>query len=187
MLNRTEIINNVVHNHGYQSYLEIGLGSGANFRAIKCERKVGVDVAKIDIPKYHNQDSDSFFETNTEKFDLIFIDGLHHAEQVERDIVNSYALLNKGGCILIHDCDPWNEEVTMIPPVSVAWTGDVWKAVYGFIDVYGEKIKHELILERSGIFCIEKTGRNRLKVGFLDQYLDWDYFVANRVKYYGEK
>ena len=42
-MNRTEILNGLIELNGYQSYLEIGLGDGANFRHIKCDVKVGID------------------------------------------------------------------------------------------------------------------------------------------------
>ena len=50
--------------------------------------------------------SDDFFRDNKEKFDLIFIDGLHETNQVDRDIENSLKFINKGGTILLHDCLP---------------------------------------------------------------------------------
>jgi hypothetical protein len=73
-----------------KSYLEIGVSGGENFQKIRCENKVGVDPeptspATIFLP------SDDFFKQNKETFDVIFIDGLHHSDQVLRDINNSLA------------------------------------------------------------------------------------------------
>ena len=47
--------------------------------------------------------SDKFFKDN-EKFDIIFIDGLHTFEQTIKDIDNSIKFLRDKGVILIHDC-----------------------------------------------------------------------------------
>ena len=48
--------------------------------------------------------SDEFFKKNlNEKFDLIYIDGNHHSDNVLRDARNSFKLLNKGGFIVFDD------------------------------------------------------------------------------------
>jgi len=77
--------------------------------------------------------SDHFFSINTDTYDLIFIDGLHEANQVLRDVENSLKILNKGGTILIHDCNPRTEQYQYRldnPKLDMTlWTGDVWKAI----------------------------------------------------------
>ncbi|MBM3297270.1 MAG: class I SAM-dependent methyltransferase [Candidatus Aminicenantes bacterium] len=72
--------------------------------------------------------SDEFFAANKSSFDLIFIDGLHHRDQVERDILNALAVLNPGGTIVVHDCNPGDESMQVVPQSQEEWTGDVWKA-----------------------------------------------------------
>lgn len=47
--------------------------------------------------------SDKFFEINKERFDLIYIDGSHDAQQVYKDICNSWAYLNHNGIIVCDD------------------------------------------------------------------------------------
>jgi len=71
--------------------------------------------------------SDEFFAQNNDSFDLIFIDGLHHADQVERDILNALNVLNENGTICVHDCNPMTKEMQIVPRQQAAWTGDVWK------------------------------------------------------------
>lgn len=44
-----------------------------------------------------------FFETNTQRFDLIFVDGDHSAVGSEMDIKSACASLNPNGLILAHD------------------------------------------------------------------------------------
>ena len=127
MNERTEIINQLIEDNGYTSYLEIGVYDGVNFRAVKCKRKIGVDPdpkvgATFRLP------SDEFFVVNRTTFDCIFIDGLHHADQVLRDINNSLACLNPGGTIVVHDCNPTSEAMQIVPRQQGEWTGDVWKA-----------------------------------------------------------
>ena len=92
---------------------------------MKCNVKVGVDpVSGGNIRKT----SDAFFSENNQKFDLIFIDGLHHYEQVKRDIFNSLKFLNSKGIILLHDCLPRNYYYQAVPRSQINWNGDTWKA-----------------------------------------------------------
>ena len=64
-------------------------------------------------------------------FDLIFIDGLHEANQVIRDVYNSLRWLQPQGTILIHDSNPRMEKFTEQVQESSKelWTGDVWKSI----------------------------------------------------------
>jgi hypothetical protein len=127
-LSRTNILNTLVEKYGYTSYLEIGQGlSGANFDWVRCRTKVGVDPDKS-LKAAYQITSDEFFALNKATFDLIFIDGLHQADQAERDIVNSLRILNENGSILVHDCNPTTREMQIMPRSQRVWTGDVWKA-----------------------------------------------------------
>ena len=61
--------------------------------------------------------SDVFFEKGiNEKFDLIYIDGNHHANNVYKDATNSFNLLNKKG-LMIFDDFLWNyyNEINLNP------------------------------------------------------------------------
>lgn len=134
-MTRTDIINSLIEKFGYLSYLEIGIENGLNFNAIKCKSKIGVDPdAKIEVD--YKMTSDIFFkwnnnEWNHKKYDCIFIDGLHYAKQTCRDILNSITILNKGGTIIVHDCNPHSYEAQTIPRKQDVWNGDVWKAWVG--------------------------------------------------------
>lgn len=130
-MNRDEIINLLIRKYKYNSYLEIGVYDGANFAKINCPHKVGVDPdpkTKATVFKY----SDEFFADNTEKFDIVFIDGLHHWEQVARDIENSLRVLNFGGTVVMHDCNPTTKAMQQVPRIQGEWTGDTWKAFIHF-------------------------------------------------------
>jgi predicted O-methyltransferase YrrM len=83
-----------------------------------------------DIIKLTSDDYFTGLQPNV-KFDIIFIDGLHHSVQVLRDVKNSLVHLNTGGTIVCHDMLPENEDMQKVPmPDSQkhAWTGDCWKA-----------------------------------------------------------
>ena len=133
-MQRFDVINALIKKHGFKTYLEIGTQNDVCLSNVKCDRKVGVDPApKAQDDKYCNKHykttSDAFFAQNKETFDIIFIDGLHHADQVDKDIVNSLAVLNKGGIIVMHDCNPLDELSQTVPmPHCPSWNGDVWKS-----------------------------------------------------------
>lgn len=72
--------------------------------------------------------SDDFFnEEKDSVFDIIFIDGLHEASQVEKDIKNSLNHLSPRGTIILHDCNPPQYEHTTTG-IDGCWTGDTYKA-----------------------------------------------------------
>jgi len=123
---RIEILNNIIKKKNYVSYLEIGTFKDELFSKVICEKKIGVDPFSGGT---HRMTSDDFFQTNKSKFDCIFIDGLHHYEQVIRDINNSLKILNDNGVILIHDCLPNNLKEQQVPRLTFNWNGDVWKAL----------------------------------------------------------
>lgn len=147
-MTRTDIINKFIETRGYKSYLEIGVFTGENFKAVKCKNKVAVDPnPQMDIPEnsydarwIYKKTSDEYFGVSvpnvilTPMFDIIFIDGLHTEEQVTKDINNSLKVLNKGGVILLHDCNPPTElharplYTTEIPE----WNGTVYRAYIDF-------------------------------------------------------
>ena len=134
---RLDIIEHFIKKNNYKSYLEIGCCKNEVFSKINI-KKVGVDPNSGGTVRLT---SDNFFKTNKEKFDLVFIDGLHVYDQVKQDIINALEVLNNNGVILIHDCLPekiWEQNV---PRMNGAWSGDVWKVIPFFrsksnIDVY---------------------------------------------------
>ena len=64
--------------------MEIGLGDCNNYNSVSLDinNKYGVDPAFDSVNNIHGVKSDEFFQNNNETFDVIFIDGLHHYDQV---------------------------------------------------------------------------------------------------------
>ena len=123
---RYDIINKIIIKKNYTSYLEIGCFKDETFNQINIKKKIGVDPVSGGNLR---MTSDQFFNDNKDKFDLIFIDGLHVYEQVIKDIFNSIKVLKENGVILVHDCLPrklWYQTPTRM---SDTWNGDVWKAI----------------------------------------------------------
>lgn len=124
---RFDVINALIEKMGYKSYLEIGVQNGVCFESVRCEKKVGVDPETFTKATVFKT-SDQFFTDNIEIFDIIFLDGLHHADQVYKDIINSLEVLSPNGTIIVHDCNPIREEDQIVPRKYGKWNGDVWKA-----------------------------------------------------------
>jgi SAM-dependent methyltransferase len=127
---RTRILNALIRRFGYSSYLEIGIGDGANFAAIRCAHKHSVDPGSAEALRPASQalTSDQYFAQSKETFDMIFIDGLHHADVVARDIRNALSCLNPGGMVVCHDMNPSSEAMQRVPREQAEWTGDCWRA-----------------------------------------------------------
>lgn len=137
-MNRTHIINELIKKNNYTSYLEIGVEAGLNLAAIQVEDKLGVDPDTKSKANVFEPSDEFFSKAKLEglKWDIIFIDGLHQAEQVERDITNALLCLKDGGVVLCHDMLPTTEAMQRVPREQDVWTGDCWKA---FVKVRSER------------------------------------------------
>lgn len=173
-MNRTEIIQTIIDKFGFTSYLEIGVQHGVNFEAVNCKKKVGVDPDRKSKATIY-QSSDTFFSLNSDSFDVIFIDGLHHADQVMKDLENAYCCLNKGGFIIVHDCNPEKEIHQRVPRESKVWNGDVWKAFVSF------KSENDFVVDTDhGVGIIHQGGGSRAALNITDTELNWRNFSENR-------
>ncbi len=131
---RFDIINFLISRVGATRYLEIGVEDGDSISAVKCQKKHGVDPASSKAT--HKLESDEFFDMlkPSVQYDVVFVDGLHVADQVERDIVNSAKHLAPGGFIIVHDCNPeteWRQRSYEEAKKNRCreWNGDVYKAI----------------------------------------------------------
>lgn len=168
-MNHTQLINYIIAKYKYKSYLEIGVAKGNNFRAIKCKNKIGVDPDPSSASTY-KLESDDFFAGSGRYFDIIFIDGLHHADQVKRDIINAWDYIPINGCLVIHDTNPEREDMTHVPRDCKQWCGDVYKAV---CQIGNPKVTLETDY---GVTVIKKEGNLVL----LESEWTWEEFDANR-------
>lgn len=158
-MNRTDVIQRIIDKKKARTYLEIGVKDGSNFFPIKAREKVAVDpnftfsrkcrtgwtfrnLCNV-AARYHKSTSDSYFahKKPTQRFDVVFIDGLHTYEQSSKDVIKSLSNLNETGVIVIHDCNPPNQ-ASAYPAESAqhaaqltastgteGWCGDVWKTI----------------------------------------------------------
>jgi len=123
---RFDIINELIEKYGYDNYLEIGVQTRETFEKVECNYKIGVDPNPYTNPTFVLT-SDAFFDQNTKKFDIIFIDGNHEFEQSYKDIDNSLDVLLDGGTIVVHDVNPSDAACGSPKYHGGGWSGEVWK------------------------------------------------------------
>ena len=174
---RSDIINRLIARFGYRSYLEIGVHDRSlSFNRINCEDITGVDPdprAKADFV----MPSDEFFAMNTRRFDIVFVDGLHHSEQVYRDVVNALQVLNDNGTIVCHDLNPADEEEQLRTSVADGpWTGDCWKA---WVQLRTERDDLEMFVVDADFGCgvIRRGSQPKLRV---EGEIEWRNFRRHK-------
>jgi Methyltransferase domain len=178
-MQRFDIVNFLIRRRGYVKYLEIGVLDNVCFNQVQCDFKDSVDPNGN--AKY-TMTSDEFFKTimsrsGQEGYDIIFIDGLHVADQVLRDINNSLACLNHEGIIVMHDCLPATEEQQLPEPVwGRPWTGTAWHA-FAALRSGDHTLSMATVDTDCGIGLIE---RGQQKLWHEPAQFTWDYFVKNR-------
>lgn len=187
---RWDFINRALGGSG--RYLEVGIQRGVAGKKVRATEKWGVDPAPLpEAQRYYtkvfSQTSDDFFEEldRDEKFDVVFVDGLHHAEQVYRDIIHALEHLATGGTVLAHDCSPTTEKMQRREPQPGQWTGDCWKAI---ARLRSERADLQVRVANTdfGIGIIRKGGYDRpidLPVSW--ESLTWQHLQADRQRLLG--
>jgi len=135
-----------------KSYFEIGTLKGDTLKLASCTcisvdptYQITSDVLGNKPSCYFFQvGSDYFFEQRNPKeilgrtIDLAFLDGMHLFEYLLRDFYNTERYCARDSIIVLHDCVPLDEYVTVRDPSDPArekssrpgyWTGDVWKMI----------------------------------------------------------
>lgn len=148
---RHELINKFADLFKNPRYLEIGVFNGDTFKNVSIDSKTGVDPypqfednsflgEEVD---FYRIESDVYFAEIADidrRFDLVFIDGLHTADQTLRDFTNSLHFTKDDAIIIIDDIGPrdWVEAMHLDTWLKVSplaggnhgWTGDVFKLLY---------------------------------------------------------
>ncbi len=149
------------YSSGSCKYLEIGVADNDVFNSIplKLKNKFGVDPF---TGGNYKMTSDVFFEKYSHiKFDVIFIDGLHHYLQCQKDTINAINSLNKNGIIFLHDLLPKNPFEQNVPRKQGVWTGDVWKVAVELSN--SENCEFKIINTDCGIGILKITDNFKYK------------------------
>jgi hypothetical protein len=171
MPSRSTVIQALLDLFNEPRYLEIGVYRGATFRAVEATTKVAVDPefafalpAPAPGTAFHEVTSEFYFGQllqRGEKFDVIFLDGLHTFEQTLRDLTNSLLCLSDGGVVVIDDVCPvsslaavssysrFNRLRELLHVEDGSWMGDVYRLVF-FIEAFFQQLSYRTIAEDYG-------------------------------------
>jgi len=173
---RWDLIEYLINKYKYSDYLEIGCDQDQLFSKVRIKNKTGVDpISGGNIRKT----SDEFFRENKNKFDIIFIDGLHTYNQVKKDILNSISCLKDEGIVLVHDCMPDSLSKQAVPRYRMSWNGDVWKAIVDlrqneYLEIYTCKIDQGIgVIKKKRNSSILKLEKNIKDLKFKDYYKNY--------------
>ena len=109
-----EVLNKLIKDNEYESYLEFG-ENDETFQQIELKKREFTEHSDL----YHSKN----------KFDMIFIDGVHTAEVSMKDFRIAIELLNKGGMIVFHDTNPPDSSFATKHYSKGGWCGEVWKTI----------------------------------------------------------
>lgn len=166
-------INRLLRHAPRGTYLEVGVQSGRTFTTVQAGTCVGVDprfrfdVTALDPATHLTMEttSDEFFAqapafmaaAAIEDFGVVYLDGLHTADQTYRDLVSALSLLHPAGAILIDDVVP-SDVYSSLTPQSRAmskraiagsttedWHGDVFKLLF-LVHDFHPNLDYRLIL-----------------------------------------
>ena len=177
---RWDLIEYLINKYGYSDYLEIGCDQDQLFSKIKIQNKVGVDPRSGGNVR---KTSDEFFKVNENKFDIVFIDGLHTYDQVKKDILNSINCLKENGIVLVPDCMPDSLGKQAVPRYRMIWNGDVWKAIVDLrqredLEIFTCEMDQGIGIikkeKNTSILEIKKPARN---LKFKDYYANYKNFL----------
>lgn len=184
-MERWQVIQRLLGMFEAPDYLEIGVSHADTFHAVEAARKVAVDPAfKFDVdaaradPRnanatYHPIPSDDYFTGPLgadDRFDVIFIDGLHTFDQTLRDLLHAISRLKEGGAIVIDDVLPtsYGASLTDIAEMKKfermgggdgrAWMGDVYRLVF-FIRDYLASWSYATTIGNHGVLVMWRQTR----------------------------
>lgn len=196
---RSEIINFLLsQSKGKTRYLEIGVRNpDHNYNKIIADDKYSVDpgVEYEGNPVDFKLTSDEFFEllinnkilSSNIRFDVIFIDGLHLADQVDKDIANSLKFIKNDGFIVLHDCNPpteWHARENFHyhnTPAGGHWNGTTWKAFLKWR--FNPSINSCCIDSDFGVGIISKNQKIGQSISESNPFFEFSKFMENRENY----
>jgi hypothetical protein len=145
-IGKGDIVNRLIRQFGFKRYLEYNKFDGTQcFSQIACESKTLAFIpehAYLDAPTTERllqtaqsvpasaiQTLEQLLERHAgQGFDLILYDPVHVRPEVDLAIRALPALLNPGGILVVHDCNPENEALTSVRRRPGSWVGETYKA-----------------------------------------------------------
>ncbi len=135
----------VINNFKIKKVVCVDIWEDENFKE---EQKKNFSNFKANMSEFSNMvetfkgTSDGFFLNQKDKFDVIYIDGSHEADQVYKDIKNSWKILNINGILI---CDDY-------------FYGNIYKNPSNVPSIAINKFVNELLNNNSvGILCVNNS------------------------------
>ncbi|WP_205474588.1 class I SAM-dependent methyltransferase [Nocardioides sp. SYSU D00038] len=171
---RHQVVRRLLATYDDPRYLEVGVSAGRTFHQLAASTMVAVDpefrfdhvAAAREHPHatYHPVTSDEYFGTvigRDDKFEVVYLDGLHTFEQTLRDLLNALEHLTPDGVVVIDDVRPPSYHASL-PDLSQvarlreaagdptkAWMGDVYRLVW-FIDTFCQQLTWRTVANNHG-------------------------------------
>lgn len=184
---RSDVIQPFIDLSESKAYLEVGVEAGGTFHALRASKKVAVDpIFRFDVPspaltssfEYHEITSDDYFGRTplSEKFDVIYLDGLHTVEQTLRDLLNAIERLRPNGVIVIDDVVPtsWAASLDLQGEAAFVrdllpserwdganWMGPVFRLVF-FIETFMQSFDFATVQDNHGQLIMWRSVRKRV-------------------------
>jgi len=176
---RTSIINYIIEQKKYRSYLEIGIRNPwQNFDLIKCNFKHGIDPA-VNHPQVSRMTSDAYFSSHDDKYDLVFIDGDHTMNGVIKDVANALIYISERGTIVMHDCFPKTEGTQGDEITEDVWHGSAWK-VFASMRMTMSNLSMYTCEADCGCGIIRYGEQELFRPLINMNSMTWDFLVENR-------
>lgn len=150
-----------------RTYLEVGVARGTTFLSVTLAERTGVDPTLRFDPQSVTDGSTTLVPATSDvffaglpadrTFDIVFLDGLHTAEQTYRDLCNTLAHAHPRTAILVDDTlpsDPWSAVPDrarsvrlrgLEGPEGVPWHGDVYKVV-ALVEAFHRELDYRTIV-----------------------------------------
>jgi len=185
--NRYEVINFVSSSDN--NYLQIGIDDIETFENTHFINKKGIhELNCYDNKHIIVSNSNDYFKNYSHLYDIIFIDGLHHCQQIITDFNNSINNLNKNGTIILDDIIPFHHDEQMKMPISytytnnslisnVPWTGEVWKVAYYILSKFKTCISFSIFhnINYRGIGCFKINDKFLIQETELELIQNYSY------------
>ena len=84
-----------IDNNDHQELIVDNTESNFDYNIKVCKNSNKIVIHKIT--------SDEFFKTNTQTYNIIYIDGCHECDYIKRDMINSFKVLKPNGIMWMDD------------------------------------------------------------------------------------
>ena len=195
---RAQVVQAMLRFFDAPRYLEVGVFRGETFFAVEASAKVAVDpafqfdsaAAAAEHPhcRFHAVTSDAYFGAldRTERFEVIYLDGLHTADQTLRDLLNAIGCLAPGGIIVVDDVFPSSLAAAATTPERADglrkrlgvgdrdWMGDVYRLV-PFVDSFLQRWSFRCVADNHGQLVMWEAPRAAVEPRLLGAVVTMGY------------